>query len=46
MAAHIHILGISGSLRAGSLNTALLRNAQAMLPQDASLEIADRKSVV
>lgn len=45
MAAHIRILGISGSLRAGSLNTALLRNAQAMLPQDASLEIADLSGI-
>lgn len=45
MAAHVHILGISGSLRRGSFNTALLRNAQAMLPADASLEIADLSGI-
>ncbi|MCS6849482.1 MAG: NAD(P)H-dependent oxidoreductase [Anaerolineae bacterium] len=45
MAAHIHILGISGSLRRGSFNTALLRNAQAMLPEDVSLEIADLSGI-
>ncbi|GIV84769.1 MAG: NAD(P)H-dependent FMN reductase [Candidatus Roseilinea sp.] len=42
---HVHILGISGSLRRGSFNTALLRNAQAMLPADASLEIADLSGI-
>lgn len=45
MAMHIHILGISGSLRRGSFNTALLRNAQAMLPEGASLEIADLSGI-
>ncbi|MET0281703.1 MAG: NADPH-dependent FMN reductase [Steroidobacteraceae bacterium] len=34
------ILGISGSLRAGSLNTALLRAAQLLMPDDVELEIA------
>lgn len=34
------ILGISGSLRAGSYNTALLRAAQQHLPGDVELEIA------
>ena len=33
------LLGISGSLRKGSFNTALLRAAQASLPPDATLEI-------
>jgi chromate reductase len=45
MSAHLRILGISGSLRAGSLNTALLRNAQSMLPADASLVIADLSGI-
>jgi chromate reductase len=45
MSARLHILGICGSLRAGSLNTALLRNAQAMLPADASLLIADLSGI-
>ncbi len=34
------LLGITGSLRAGSFNTALLRNAQALLPAGSTLEIA------
>lgn len=34
-----HILGISGSLRRGSFNTALLRAAAGMMPDGASLEI-------
>jgi NAD(P)H-dependent FMN reductase len=34
-----HILGISGSLRTGSFNTALLRAAAGMMPDGASLEI-------
>ncbi len=33
------ILGISGSLRRGSLNTLLLRNAAALMPEGAQLEI-------
>ncbi len=41
MATPVHILGISGSLRAGSLNTALLREAAGLLPPDATLSIAD-----
>ena len=36
----IRILGISGSLRAGSYNTALLRAAQAVAPDSIELEIA------
>ncbi len=37
----IHIAGISGSLRRGSLNTALLRAAQGVLPENSKLEIID-----
>ncbi len=35
-----HILGISGSLRAGSYNTALLRAAAQLMPSGATLEVA------
>ncbi|MFE0755017.1 NADPH-dependent FMN reductase [Inquilinus sp. NPDC058860] len=35
----VHILGLSGSLRRASLNTALLRAAGELLPADATLEI-------
>ncbi|MGK9231576.1 NAD(P)H-dependent oxidoreductase [Inquilinus limosus] len=35
----MHILGLSGSLRRASLNTALLRAAAELLPADATLEI-------
>ncbi len=45
MSAHVHILGISGSLRKGSFNTALLRNAQALLPENASLDITDLSGI-
>ena len=34
------LLGISGSLRAGSFNTALLRNAADLLPAGSTLEVA------
>jgi chromate reductase, NAD(P)H dehydrogenase (quinone) len=34
------VLGISGSLRRGSYNSALLRAAQRLMPEDATLEIA------
>lgn len=34
----MRLLGISGSLRAGSFNTALLRNATELLPQGVSLD--------
>jgi len=37
----IQLLGISGSLRRGSFNTALLRAAEALAPQDVGLEILD-----
>ena len=34
-----HILGISGSLRRGSFNTALLRAAVGLMPSGATLEV-------
>jgi len=37
----IHVLGFSGSLRQGSFNTALLRAASELLPEDLTLEIFD-----
>ncbi|MCH8063477.1 MAG: NAD(P)H-dependent oxidoreductase [Chloroflexi bacterium] len=37
----IRLLGISGSLRRGSYNTALLRAAEALSPQDVGLEMFD-----
>ena len=36
----VHLLGISGSLRAGSYNTALLRAASALSGDDVTLEVA------
>lgn len=36
----IHIVGISGSLRKGSYNSALLRAAAGLMPEGATLEIA------
>ena len=41
----IHIAGLSGSLRRGSYNTALLRTAQAVLPANTKLEIVDYADV-
>lgn len=41
----VHIAGISGSLRRGSLNSALLRVAQTVLPDDTKLEILDYNDV-
>jgi chromate reductase len=37
----VNIIGIAGSLRAGSYNRAALRAASALLPNDAKLEIFD-----
>jgi chromate reductase len=34
----LHIAGISGSLRKGSLNTALLTTVQSLLPPDVTFE--------
>ncbi len=45
MAAPLSLVGFSGSLRAGSHNTALLRTVQAMLPADVTLEILDWRDV-
>ncbi|MBA2519261.1 MAG: NAD(P)H-dependent oxidoreductase [Chloroflexia bacterium] len=39
MLSQVRILGLSGSLRRGSLNTALLRAASELLPADATLDI-------
>ncbi len=39
------VLGISGSLRRGSYNSALLRAAQRLMPEDATLEIASLRGI-
>ena len=39
------VLGISGSLRRGSYNSALLRAAQRLMPEDATLEIASIRGI-
>jgi chromate reductase, NAD(P)H dehydrogenase (quinone) len=39
------VLGISGSLRRGSYNSALLRAAQRLMPEDATLEIATIRGI-
>lgn len=41
----IHILGISGSLRAQSVNSGLLRAAGDVLPENVSLEIFDLSAI-
>jgi len=41
----LHIAGLSGSLRRGSYNTALLRAAQSVLPENAKLDIVDYAAV-
>lgn len=41
MSNSIHIVGISGSLRAGSYNSALLRSVQSLLPDQTTFEIAE-----
>lgn len=41
----IHILGIAGSLRKGSFNKALLRNAEELLPDGVELEIFDLEGI-
>src|SRR6266849_10890553 len=37
----VHILGLSGSTRKGSFNTALLYDVEDMLPENTTLEIHD-----
>ena len=39
------VLGISGSLRRGSYNSALLRAAQRLMPEDATLEMASIRGI-
>ena len=41
MASPVHVLGISGSLRRASYNSAALRAAQELLPENTTLEIFD-----
>jgi len=41
----MHILGISGSLRQGSLNTAALRACASLLPEGVTLSLADLSEV-
>ncbi len=41
MIEEVHVLGISGSLRKGSYNTALLREAMKLLPEHMTLEVFD-----
>lgn len=45
MTQSLHILGISGSLRAGSYHTALLRTISDLMPADVQLTIFDIKSL-
>lgn len=41
----VHIVGLSGSLRAGSLNTRVLRAVPELLPEGASFELLDLREV-
>ncbi len=41
MSTNIHLVGISGSLRKVSYNTALLKAAQELLPENVTIEIAE-----
>ena len=43
--ADVHVLGISGSLRKGSYNTALLKAASELLPEGMTLEVFDLSSI-
>jgi chromate reductase, NAD(P)H dehydrogenase (quinone) len=45
MADVLHFLGISGSLRKGSFNTALLHEAIALAPADVAIETADISAI-
>jgi NAD(P)H-dependent FMN reductase len=41
----VKVLGISGSLRRGSYNTALLRAALRLMPEDSTLEVASIRGI-
>ena len=41
----MRVLGISGSLRRGSYNSALLRAATALMPEEATLEVASIRGI-
>jgi chromate reductase, NAD(P)H dehydrogenase (quinone) len=43
--AMVKLLGISGSLRRGSFNSALLRAATRLMPEDATLEVASIRGI-
>lgn len=45
VAKRVRLLGVSGSLRRGSFNTALLRTAKALAPTDVGLDIFDLSGV-
>ncbi|MEA4907139.1 MAG: NADPH-dependent FMN reductase [Anaerolineaceae bacterium] len=45
MASQVNILGLSGSLRRDSYNSALLRTANELLPEGAALEVYDLGSI-
>jgi chromate reductase len=45
MSVKISILGFAGSLRKGSYNKSLLRAAQEMVPEDATLEVFDLEGI-
>lgn len=45
MTTPVHVLGVSGSLRRGSLNTALLHAAAERLPEGMTLEIHDLAAI-
>jgi chromate reductase len=45
MKATVHVLGIAGSLRKGSLNAAALRAAQELVPEGMVLEIFDIRNI-
>ncbi|MDA8400185.1 MAG: NAD(P)H-dependent oxidoreductase, partial [Actinomycetota bacterium] len=42
----MYVLGISGSARDGSLNTALLRSLSEFFPKDIEFEVVDNLSVL
>lgn len=46
MSRNIHLVGISGSLRKGSFNTALLNTATNLLPADTTIEIVSIADII